>query len=275
VTSPTFVRYSLIVEPTVYDRAVSALLELPSSGWLEEADGRRLTFWLAEEAAAAPSAGRVLRELEALGRLEATPERHDWQTAWRRFHRAVQVGDVRVRPPWEPATPGVLDVVIDVGMAFGTGSHVTTRQCLAALQRLAPASLLDLGTGSGVLALAALRLGFAPVHACDNDALALQAAARNARLNGLAPHFLHLDITDAAETLPVAEVVLANVALNPIVAYGRRLAAAPREAQPRHVVLAGLLVSQVREARQAYPHHVERERRQEGEWVQLSLERAG
>jgi ribosomal protein L11 methyltransferase len=275
VTAPAFVRYNLAVEPAAYDRAVSALLELPASGWQEDAGGQRLTFWLEEGAAAAPAVVRTLQELEALGRLETAPERDDWQTSWRRFHQAIRVGDVCVRPPWEPAAPGLLDVVIDVGMAFGTGSHASTRQCLAALQDFAPASLLDLGTGSGVLALAALRLGFAPVHACDNDEFALRAAAKNARLNGLALHFLLADLTDPTLALPTADVVLANVALKPIAAYGRRLASGPAAAAPRHVVLAGLLATQVDEARAAYRQYAERQRRQEGEWVQLTLERAG
>jgi len=275
VTAPPFVRYSLAVDAAAYDRAVSALLELPASGWQEDAGGERLTFWLEEGASAAPPVVRALHELEALGRLDTAPERNDWQTSWRRLHRAIRVGGVCVRPPWELATPGLLDVVVDVGMAFGTGSHATTRQCLAALQELAPASLLDLGTGSGVLALAALRLGFTPVHACDCDEFALRAAARNARLNGLAPHFLHADLSDPTVALPAAKVVLANVALKPIAAYGRRLASGPAAAAPRHVVLAGLLETQVDEARAAYPQYAERERRQDGEWVQLTLERAG
>lgn len=274
MTAPAFVRYSLTAGPAHYDRAVSALLTLPLSGWQEDQAGERLIFWLEVEAVADPEVAPVLAELGVLGRLEAAPERDDWQTSWRRFHRAVRVGKLCVRPPWEPPTPGLLDVVIDIGMAFGTGSHATTRQCLSALQRLVPASLLDLGTGSGVLALAALRLGFRPVHACEHDDLALRAAAANARLNGLAPHLIRADLTDGTVTLPEAEVVVANVALKPIVAYGRRLtSAASATPSPRHVVLAGLLAEQADGARAAYPHYEERERSQDGEWVLLRLER--
>jgi ribosomal protein L11 methyltransferase len=273
VTSPAFLRFILSVDDTSYDRAAAALLELPTPGWQEADDGATLVFWLAADMVDDPSLQEALAELRELGRLRAVPERADWLTYWKRFHHAVRVGAVTVRPPWLPADPDTLDVVVDVGLAFGTGSHTTTRQCLAALQEVGPGSLLDIGTGSGVLSLAALRLGFAPVHGCDVDELALRAAHKNARLNSLSPQLFVADVGDPEVQLPPTDVAVVNVALNPIVAYGKRLQGEQEGARPRDVLLAGLLETQADEARAAYPGYAERRRAQEDEWVFLHLER--
>ena len=273
MTSPAFVRFVLSVDDTSYDRAAAALLDLPTPGWQEADEGATLVFWLPVEIVDDPSLREALDGLRELGRLRAVPERAEWLTYWKRFHHAVRVGVVTVRPPWLPADPDALDVVIDVGLAFGTGSHATTRQCLAALQQVTPGSLLDVGTGSGVLSLAALRLGFAPVYGCDVDHLALQAAQKNARLNALSPHFFTADVGDPGAELPATDVAVVNVALNPIVAYGKRLQGEQDVARPRDVLLAGLLQTQADEARSAYAGYAERRRAQEDEWVFLHLER--
>src|SRR5215210_1793939 len=100
----------------------------------------------------------------------------DWSESWRDAHPAVEVGPVRVRAPWLPAGR-LIDVVIDPGQAFGTGQHDTTRLCLELLLELEPAGpLADWGCGTGVLAIAAARLGFAPVLACDVDVASVEAA---------------------------------------------------------------------------------------------------
>ena len=114
----------------------------------------------------------------------------DWAERWKRFHAPVLVGGrLWVRPPWEaaPLRPGVLDLVIDPGQAFGTGAHPTTRLCLELLLGLEPrGSLADLGCGSGVLAIAAARLGFEPGHrAWTPTAAAVDATHENARANGV------------------------------------------------------------------------------------------
>jgi ribosomal protein L11 methyltransferase len=113
----------------------------------------------------------------------------DWAQRWREFHRPVVIaGRLGVRPPWEPAADAPIDLVIDPGQAFGTGAHATTRLCLELMLELDPARgpFIDLGCGSGVLAIAAARLGYAPVLALDHDPASVEAAIDNARANGVA-----------------------------------------------------------------------------------------
>ncbi len=134
-----------------------------------------------------------------------------WEDNWRAFHRPVEIGKLWVGPPWEKPAEGLLPVVIDPGGAFGTGAHPTTRLCLELLQELEPASLLDLGCGSGVLAIAAARLGFAPVMAFDNDPEAIEASLTNAVANGVSLDARLADVL--AATLPAAEVAVCNISL--------------------------------------------------------------
>ena len=274
MTAPPFLRFTLVVDFAHYDQVVSVLIELPLHGWQEEDGGQRFVFWLEEAVGERAEVAEGLARLATIGRLETAVERQDWDRYWRCFHERIRVGRVCVRPPWEPPLPGSLDVVIEVGMAFGTGAHATTRQALSALQTLPPSSLLDLGTGTGVLALAAGRLGFSPLYCCDNDELALRAAAENARRNAIELRLLAVDVTDETRLLPTTEVAVANIALRPIVAYGRRLLRQADTEGPRHLLLAGLLAGQADEARAAFPGYEERAHSLEGERVLLHLGRA-
>jgi ribosomal protein L11 methyltransferase len=134
-----------------------------------------------------------------------------WEDNWRAFHRPVEIGRLWVGPPWEEPPQGLLPVVIDPGGAFGTGAHPTTRLCLELLQELEPAGLLDLGCGSGVLAIAAMKLGFSPVVAFDNDPEAIEATLTNAAANGVALDARLADVL--AALLPPAEVAVCNISL--------------------------------------------------------------
>ena len=132
----------------------------------------------------------------------------DWRERWKQFHRPVQAGGVWVVPPWEQPGQG-LAVTIDPGRAFGTGAHPTTRLSLELLSELPRGSLLDVGCGSGVLAIAGARLGFAPVLGVDRDEQAVAAATRNAATNAVEVEFRQLDaVTD---DLPAADVAVANI----------------------------------------------------------------
>lgn len=144
-----------------------------------------------------------------------TPVPEGWEDAWRSFHRPVTAGGLWIGPPWESAPARDRAVIIDPGRAFGTGSHPTTRLCvslLASSERRG--SLLDLGCGSGVLAIAAVRLGFGPVVAVDRDPVAVETTLANAIANEVA---LDAHVADAQEDpLPRAEVAVANVLLRPV-----------------------------------------------------------
>jgi ribosomal protein L11 methyltransferase len=129
-----------------------------------------------------------------------------WEDEWRAFHHGVTVGRLWVGPPWEAAPDGTVPVVVDPGRAFGTGAHPTTRLCLELLQEVEPTSLVDVGCGSGVLSIAAAKLGFTPVAALDLDEVALEVTAENAVANGV-----EVELVSAP---PAAELAVMNIALD-------------------------------------------------------------
>ena len=258
--------------------AVDVIRALQPAGWQEEDGGHTLTFWLAEGDEADAGAVAALARLGALGSLEVSREDPGWEDEWRRFHTPRTIGRLYVRPPWYPARDDLLDVVVEAGLAFGTGGHASTRQCLEEIQTIPPGSLLDLGSGSGVVSFAALRLGFAPVCGVDVDPIAVHAAAGNAALNGLSPTFLVGDATAPGHELPSADTIVANIALNPILRLARRFVpgaegSAP-ELRPVRVLLAGLLVEQGEQAEAAFPGYKTVGRRDDGTWLMLHLKRA-
>jgi ribosomal protein L11 methyltransferase len=194
----------------------------------------------------------------------------DWSERWKAFHRPVDVGPLRVRPPWEPARPGALDLVIDPGQAFGTGGHHTTRLCLELLlEEPAGGALADWGCGTGVLAIAAARLGWSPVLAVDHDPAAVEATADNARANGAAVQVARVDLR--REPGPWAPVVLANL-VRPLLLDVARLMERP----PDTLVLSGLLREEAGEVAGAFARCglVEHDRRSSGEWSAVVLRRA-
>jgi ribosomal protein L11 methyltransferase len=184
-----------------------------------------------------------------------------WEERWREFHRSVRVGRLWIGPPWEQAPVDAVPVVIDPGRAFGTGAHATTRLCIEFVSELAPTSLLDVGCGSGVIAIAATALGFSPVVAVDVDPAAVDATARNAAANSVAIDVRKLDL--AADTLPDAGVVVANISLEGVELVLRRVDA-------RVVVASGYLE---RDEPQLGPYR-RRERRIRDGWAADLFERA-
>jgi ribosomal protein L11 methyltransferase len=149
------------------------------------------------------------------------PVEAGWEDRWRDFHRGALVGAFWIGPPWETPPAGVSAIVIDPGRAFGTGAHPTTRLCVQLLGQVAPGALLDVGCGSGVLSIAALKLGFPHAVGVDNDPAAIEAAQRNATVNGVRVEAVALDVL--VDPLPAADVVVANVSLEVVTALLPRL----------------------------------------------------
>jgi ribosomal protein L11 methyltransferase len=230
------------------------------------------------------------------GRVEvsATEIPDDWADRWRDFHKPLLVADrLWLRPSWEPPREGAIDVVVDPGQAFGTGAHPTTRLCLEYLCELeaageAKGELVDLGTGSGVLAIAAAKLGWAPVRGYDHEPAAIEAAAANAKANGVE---LQLERMNLREQLPdLAPTVVANMTAPILKAVAthlvgdgrgtlrRKLGEAPPGPPPvpRTLVCSGLLLGEQNEVAGAFAAVglAEEDRRQDGDWAALMLRRA-
>jgi ribosomal protein L11 methyltransferase len=145
---------------------------------------------------------------QAFGRASATAVEEGWEHRWRMFHRPVEVAGIWIGPPWDDPPPDTLSIVIDPGQAFGTGAHPTTRLVLGLLADVERGSLLDVGCGSGILSIAAAKLGFDPVTAIDIDERAIDATRRNAAANGVD---IDVRLGDAQDAHWPAEVCVANV----------------------------------------------------------------
>jgi len=245
-------------------------------------------------------------ELPELGEIEAaagdglvevvaTEVPDDWADRWQDFHKPLLVGErLWLRPSWEEPRPGSIEVVVDPGRAFGTGAHPTTRLCLELLLGLAAQGeaagpLTDLGTGSGILAIAAAKLGWAPVHGYDHESPALEAAATNAAANGVAIELKQLNLRDGLPVL--AATVVANLTAPVLKAVAERLdgggrgevsrslpAVAPGDLPPAPStwVLSGLLPSELDDVAAAFASAglTETDRRHDGDWAALLLRRA-
>jgi ribosomal protein L11 methyltransferase len=201
------------------EEARAAMLELFPDGF-EEAERPGVL-----ELAAYTDAAGATRLWRAFGEYSWSEVPEDWQHRWREFHRAVRVGPLWVGPPWIDAPADAVSVVIDPGRAFGTGAHPTTQLCLQLLVDFAPpgGSLLDIGCGSGVLAIAARKLGYDPVVALDHDPVTLESAAENARANGVT---LDLRLAEALEDpLPETDVAVANISASAIETLAARVGA--------------------------------------------------
>ena len=204
-----------------------------------------------------------------LVQVSGEPVANDWAERWKRFHEPVLVGDrLFVRPPWTAARPGTLDIVVDPGQAFGTGAHPTTRLSLELLLDLAPGgSFADLGCGSGVLAIAAARLGFGPIAAVDREEAALEATRANAAANGASLERVEqLDLR--AERPPPAETVAANL-MRPLLLGLAELI----EPRPRALILSGLLDEEAGEVAAAFAPLEARRRLSSQGWSALLLAR--
>lgn len=227
---------------------------------------------------------RALWHLQAFGLGEVgalrirTVEDVDWTEAWREHYVPQRIGRVVIVPSWadEPIGDGEVAIILDPGMAFGTGLHPTTRGCLEMLQQVTPMplSVLDIGSGSGILGLAALRLGAERMAAMDTDALAVEATLQNATRNGLAERVSAWRGTLEAEPIGSYGLVLANLVAAVLIDLAPRLAAhlGPDGA----LVAGGIIEPRAREvlAAVAEARLAVEARRDDGEWVTLLLRHA-
>jgi len=270
------IRLALRVDRAHAEVALAELLELAPGG-VEEVDlGDAVEYAVYGPPGELP----LLPDLEAAvggALIEVTTSElpDDWSERWKQFHQPLLLGDrLAVRPPWEAPIGAATEIVIDPAQAFGTGAHATTRLCLELLLSLADASmergpLLDLGCGSGVLAIAAAKLGFEPVRAVDFDPLSVEATAANAVVNDVTLDVARCDLR--SDPVPAAPTVLANL-LRPLLLDYARVLAEP----PRTLIASGLLIHEADEIAAAFAAHGlrEQDRRERGEWAALLLTRA-
>jgi ribosomal protein L11 methyltransferase len=267
------IRLGVRVRREQAELVLAELLELAPGGVQESEDGDVVEYAVYGAPGELPdlpdlraAAGGALVEVTT----SEVPD--DWDERWKAFHRPVRVGDLLVRPPWEPPRDGMRDVVIDPAQAFGTGAHPTTRLRLELLLELEPGgALVDVGCGSGVLAIAAARLGWAPVLGVDNERESVQATLDNAAANGVTVQARRHDLLRDGPA-PGAPTVLANL-LRPLLLRIAQDGCAG--AAPDVLVASGLLAHEGDEVAEAFAHRGLREvaRRQSGEWVALLLRR--
>jgi ribosomal protein L11 methyltransferase len=269
------IRLALRVRRADAEIALAELLELAPSG-VEETD---VSSEIVEYAVYGPTGELPLLPAfeaaigDALVSVSSTEVADDWAERWREFHQPLRLGGrLCVRPPWIPAADTEIDLVIDPGQAFGTGAHATTALCLGMLLDLPlpggdDRTVVDLGCGSGVLAILAARLGWGPVSALDFDPLAVEATIENASVNGVSLADVRRFDLRGEEPVPGASLVLANL-LGPLL-----LAWCERPVQAGRVIASGLLASEADAIAAAFALQgfVETDRRVQGDWAALLL----
>ena len=280
------IRLAVRCRPQLAERVLAELVVLAPGGVEEESGEGWVEFAIYGAAGEVPDLGAV-EAAAGDGLVEVTTEEipDDWADRWRDYHEPVLVADrVLIRPSWhEPeatwnrAAPGReaeeaarIDVVLDPGNAFGTGAHPTTRMCVELLVGLAeeapPGALADLGTGSGVLAIAAAKLGFGPLIGLDTEQAALEAAAANAAANGVELELRRANLR--AEPAPVAPAIVANLTAPILVEVAARF-----EQPPRALICSGLLAREEEMVVSAFEGAGMRahDRLREGDWAAVGL----
>jgi ribosomal protein L11 methyltransferase len=288
------IRLALRVSRADAELVLAELLELAPAGVeeVQHEDGQTVEYAVY----GAPGELPALPELTAAvgGRLvevTTTELADDWSERWKEFHRPVLIAapapgvpSLRIRPPWEPAAPaepGLQEIVLDPGQAFGTGGHASTRLCIALLLELAAGDssrgpVLDIGTGSGVLAIAAGKLGYGPLLGLDNELESVTAAGENAAVNGVELETRRFDLRHErlpwhgrSERPPGALLITANLLRPLLLELARDLPSEPAE-----LIAGGLLREEADEVAAAMLEAAglrERRRVEEGEWAGLWL----
>lgn len=251
----------------------ASLLPMPGRAVVRMGAARVTAYFLGSKAAS--KAERRLRDVlpgVSLARAMVPPQ--DWSISWRASIKPVRIGRLWVGPPWEESGSDSIPVIIEPKMAFGTGDHPTTVLCLRAIDEYLAShrgsEVLDVGTGSGVLAIAAKKLGARRVVALDTDPMALANAKENASRNGTPEIALILGTIEIVSNS--FDLVVANILANTLVELAPKFAKVTR----RRLVLAGILIEQQQEVVRAQLLHGLKLCRveQHGEWVRLDFDRA-
>jgi ribosomal protein L11 methyltransferase len=267
------IRLAVRCRPELAERVLAELVQLAPGG-VEQEEGPGYVEYAVY---GAPGEIPQLPDLEAVigdGIVDVTSSRvpSDWADRWQDFHKPLLIaGRLWLRPSWERPRDDAVDVVIDPGRAFGTGSHATTRMSLELLVELADAGgargpLADWGTGSGVLAIAAAKLGFEPIVACDHEPAALEAASENAAANGVELELMRLNLR--SEAPPAAPTAVANLTAPILREIASRL-----DPVPERLICSGLLTDEADGISAAFARRglAERRRRIVGDWAAILL----
>jgi len=275
IAPASVIRLAVRCRPDLAEKVLAELVELAPGGVEEERGETYVEYAIYGPPGELPAVPALEAAAgEGLVEISSTEIPDDWADRWRDFHEPVRVGRLCVRPTWAEADPGAeIEVAIDPGQAFGTGAHATTKLCLELLLKLADAGeatgpLTDLGTGSGVLAIAAAKVGYSPVTGYDHELPAVEAAGSNAAANGVEVRAVRANLRD--EVPELAPTVVANLTSPLLLSIAARLGD-----RPQTMVVSGLLAREADEVSRAFGEAgmKESERLSEGDWAALLLRR--
>jgi ribosomal protein L11 methyltransferase len=258
---PPLVRLGIQVRADRAEVALAHLLPLLGGGAEERVLEDVVEYSLYAPAGELPRRGDIRALVgDALVDVVAEPVPEGWERRWHDYLRPVRVGSLVVRPPWIEGDAD--DLVIDPSVYFGAGTHPTTQLCLELLQEIEPrGALCDWGAGTGVLAIAAARLGWEPVTAVELEAGALETISVNAASNHVAVTTRWVDLTTTQA--PWTRVVVANLP-------GNVLCAVMIERPPELLIASGVLAREAGEVAAVFAMR-EQERRTHGEWAAVVL----
>ena len=275
-------RARLSVNPDEIDALLDAMsvLEPPPGSWEDVDTGNA---WIEAFGTSEKEIRKLALAMSSLaesldGRPHATIveplAKEDWTESWKQFFHVLHITDrITVRPIWEDYTPAAGELVIDIepGMSFGTGIHPTTQTCIRFLQVLAETggrdrSVVDMGCGSGILAIAARKLGFNSVSGYDYDSSAVRIAAENARANGLDIPFHEGNAL--SPILPAGDIFVANILAPVLMEAAPAICRAVSTRQDHALILSGILDNQYEAVKAAYLAQGFREHQSilSGEW---------
>ena len=288
------IRLAVRCAPELAEIVLAELTVLAPNGVEEETGPGYVEYAIYGGEGELPELGEIeVAAGDGLVEVVSTEVPDDWADRWQDFHKPLLVGErLWLRPSWEEPREGTIDLVVDPGRAFGTGAHPTTRLCLELLLELAEAGeaggpLTDLGTGSGVLAIAAAKLGWHPVSGYDHEEPSIDAAATNAEINGISLTLEHCNLreglpelaptTVANMTAPVLRVVAEQLSGGKSRGRVSRSLPAVAPGDPpsalRTLICSGLLPTELDEIAAAFePIGLkEADRRLQGDWAALLL----